>query len=412
MPKYDVAIIGAGLGGLAVAALLSGKNKKAIVIERSPSLSDALGAVEKNGFIFSTIPSLSFGFETGGVLQNFATHLGIVPHVAVPSPCYQVALPDHRITVFAEHEATLAELRREFPKEIDALTAFYHAVEKLSFQTRENRVRAYLARLTSAAGFMAKFQFSAQVSAFFDIQARYFFQKPVDELSLETFLTLCNTPPRRLQGGFKRLAEQLCTVILQHGGEIRYNEPSSELLLKDTRLNGVKTSRDIIDASTVLLNTLPARTGATLFVALLDDVVPLGMSTDVLFLPAYDRADEYAMLSMDAREDNAIELAGSRALTVSFAPQKDAVASKEARMEQVSRLIPFLPDFVFFSEDYEQGAGHAILPTGVVAKPLRSGKGGPLFQRTSSRNLFVLENRLESPLQVIAAARRFVEKMD
>jgi hypothetical protein len=115
---------------------------------------------------------------------------------------------------------------------------------------------------------------------------------------------------------------------------------------------------------------------------------------------------------MDTQEDHAVELAGSRSLTATFSSHHTTARDKDAHLEQMSRLMPFLSDFVFFSEAYERGAGHGVLPAGTIAKPLRSGKGGPLFQRTTSRNLFVLENHLESPLEVIVAAKRFVERMD
>lgn len=412
MPKYDVAIVGAGLGGLAAAALLSSKNKKTIVIEQGPSLSVALGGIEKDGFLFSALPSLSYGFEPGGALQEFSTGLGIVQHAVVPSPCYQVALPDHRITVFAEHEATLEELTREFPKEIHALSAFYRDLEKLALRTRGSRVLSYLAQLRSAAGFMGKFQFSRPLTAFFDVQALWFFQKPAAALSLEAFLTLYNTPPRRLRGGFRKFGDQLCGVLLQHGGEIRYNEPSPELLFKNNRIVGVKTVHEVIEADTVILNTQPAQSRQTLFVGLQDEVVPLSMATDVLFLPEYSRAEEVMVLSMDSREDSTAEHAGSRALTVSCASQQNVQKNKNAQLEQVGRLIPFLSDFMLFAEAYEPGAGHAVLPADIGIKPLRPRGGGPVCHRTSNKDLFVLHDRPESPLQVISAVRCFVKRWE
>ena len=70
MPKYDLAVVGAGLGGLAATALLSRKNKKAIVLEPGNAVGGALRTFEKGGFVFTTGPALSFGFERGGAIQD------------------------------------------------------------------------------------------------------------------------------------------------------------------------------------------------------------------------------------------------------------------------------------------------------------------------------------------------------
>ena len=48
MSKYDVAVVGAGLGGLAVAALLSEKRKRIIVIEHGGSLDRAVGTYTRD----------------------------------------------------------------------------------------------------------------------------------------------------------------------------------------------------------------------------------------------------------------------------------------------------------------------------------------------------------------------------
>ncbi|WP_088363987.1 phytoene desaturase family protein [Bacillus cereus] len=59
---YDIAVIGGGISGLAVAALLSDKNKKVCVIEKSVLGGRAL-AVEKKGFIFNYGAHAIYGLD-------------------------------------------------------------------------------------------------------------------------------------------------------------------------------------------------------------------------------------------------------------------------------------------------------------------------------------------------------------
>ena len=79
MPKYDLTVAGAGLGGLTIAALMSRSGKKVIVLESSASLDAALGVREFDGFHFFQGPTLSYGFEQGGVSLRFLRNLAMHP---------------------------------------------------------------------------------------------------------------------------------------------------------------------------------------------------------------------------------------------------------------------------------------------------------------------------------------------
>jgi phytoene dehydrogenase-like protein len=85
VPKYDLAVVGAGLGGLAATALLSRKNKKAIVIEPGNAVGGALRTFEK-GVCLHHRPAPSFGFERGGAIQDLCESLG----VPATLPCFHL----------------------------------------------------------------------------------------------------------------------------------------------------------------------------------------------------------------------------------------------------------------------------------------------------------------------------------
>lgn len=56
--EVDVVVIGAGVGGLAVAARLAALGKRVVVCEQSETVGGKLGLFERNGFRFDTGPSL------------------------------------------------------------------------------------------------------------------------------------------------------------------------------------------------------------------------------------------------------------------------------------------------------------------------------------------------------------------
>ncbi len=411
MPKYDVAVVGAGLGGLAAAALLSSKKKRIIVIESGGSLDGAAGVYSRDGYRFTAAPALSYGFDRGGAFYTLSSSLGIVHSVSVQSPCYQVALPDHRITIFADQGETFEELRREFPNEINALITFYHDLHRLADKMVTSRISSYVTRHRSGAGFIRKYRFSRELTAFFDVQSLYFFQRPVADISLVELITLCDTPPLYLEGGFKKLAEQLYNTILQQGGKILNNETVNEFSMRSGTIIGIKTKQAVMEADAILLNLTQHSDSSTIFMGLQDTVMPVGMCPEVIYLPDYQSPRDIITLSLSAKDDEAKAPKGMRALSISFRSEQGGTEDKQALIDKVNRLIPFLNDFLVFSDEHRTGDERTDLPEGVTFRPFRSGDGISLLYQGSQKNVYLLKNAPIAPLQVMSDVNKFVKKV-
>lgn len=411
MPKYDLAVVGAGLGGLAAAALLSKQNKKALVVEPGNVVGGALGSFEKDGFVFTTSPPLSFGFERGGALQELYETLGISHSASVLSPCYQVALPDRRIAVYAEVSETQEELRREFPHEIDAIVTFYHDLRKEALRSSKNRLAAYFSRRRKAGTFIRKYRFSPELMAFFDIQSLVFFHQRVTDISLASLILLFDTTPLAMQGGLKKLLDQMLDVVLKNGGEVRYSMPFPEIAFRNGRAIGLKTPQDLAEADTILLNTEQQHPGPMLFIGIRDEVVPVCMSQVVLCLPDYAQPSQYFTLSLSPKDDTSTAPKGMRALTASFPTGQHTLHGNNALMQQVGKLIPFLQEFLIFCKEYTPASRSYAVPEGVTFKPIRMSDGQPVFSRSSQKNIYLLADGWGTPLQTIRAAQRLVERL-
>jgi len=70
VPKYDLAVIGAGLGGLTTAALLAKRRKKVVLLDPADQVGGELSDVQRKEFRFLTGPNLYMGFERGGAVQE------------------------------------------------------------------------------------------------------------------------------------------------------------------------------------------------------------------------------------------------------------------------------------------------------------------------------------------------------
>ncbi len=410
VPKYDVVVVGAGLGGLAVAAMLSVRKMKTIVLERGKTVDDASGVFTEDGITFFAAPSLSYGFEQGGAFHELSEVLGSVQKVSVHTPSYQVALPDRRITVYPEWSDTLEELGREFPREIDSIVRFYRDLHKQAVYNEKNRFLSYLSKHRHAASFIRKYRFSTELMAFFDVQSQYFFQQRAEDLSRLSLITLCDTPPYYIHAGFNKLAEQLHGIIIKEGGEVRFNERVSELAKNGNRVIGLNTAQGVVHADTILLNRTHSKLSSTLFIGLRKEVIPVNMCRHVLFLPDYARPLDYFVLSMNAEED-AVAPQGMKALCASFCSRHNNAYDKQTLIAQLNKIIPFLDNYLVFAEEYRAAEREVNLPEGISFKRVRSPNGNSLLFRGSRRNVYLLSNEHIAPLQVMSAAHRFVKRV-
>jgi phytoene dehydrogenase-like protein len=409
VPKYELAVVGAGLGGLAAAALAARQGRKVIVLDPGNSAGGVLDVCREDGFVFSPGPHLSFGFERDGIIQRLGERLGIALSASLCSPCYQVALPDRRVTVYAEHSETLDELRREFAHEIDRIARFYRDLRTEVIKGTKSRISAFLLRRKNAVGFIHRYRFSREFTAFLDVQSFFFFRRRADDLSLSSLITLCDSAPFVIPGGFKKLVEQMVDVILKNKGEIRYQVPFSEITLRDGRGAVSSSSKGGADAEIVLLNADRQKRGRMLFLGVHNDVIPTGMLHCVLCLADYSRMEDLFTLSVSAQNDLTVAPKGMSTLVASCS--SSSLLTKNELMQQVGSVIPFLNDFVVLEREYDPATGAYVVPEGMSFKTLRFPDSQVYLSRSPRGNVYMLGDGSGTPAQEIAAALAFVSRL-
>jgi hypothetical protein len=176
-------------------------------------------------------------------------------------------------------------------------------------------------------------------------------------------------------------------------------------------LVGVKTKQEVIEADTMLLNLSQRYDSLIFFMGIRETVVPVGMCPEVLYLPDYRSPGDFITLSLGANHDVANSPKGMRALSISFRSEAGSAGEKQAPIDQLNGLIPFLNDYLVFSEEHRSGDEGIDLPEGVAFKPLRSGEKRSLLYRGSKKNIYLLKNSQTAPLHVMSEVNAFVEKV-
>lgn len=111
---FDLAVIGAGLSGMAVAARLQSQGLRTIVLEVHDKPGGCAGYFERDGFTFDVGATTLVDFREDGVGGEFLRSIGMSLPDGDFLPGYTAWLPDRQINLYANRSAWLEERAKHF----------------------------------------------------------------------------------------------------------------------------------------------------------------------------------------------------------------------------------------------------------------------------------------------------------
>jgi C-3',4' desaturase CrtD len=250
---YEVVVVGGGIGGLTVAALLAARGVNVCVLERESSLGGCLAGFEKFGYNFDPGVGLYPLWQPGAIHARVFAELPVEPPEVQPlEPAYVVRLPDHsEVSLKAKWEDFEENLAAVFPECAQQAIEFYREMERISdaLRTALRRVPDFPAvgSLKQLYALRPKFLMAAQIvkakddtvlkhlegaslrfRRFLDVQLQLLAQSATAECSY-LYSALALTIPRQgtfsIRGGAAGLVAKLAESINASGGRIRLDSP-------------------------------------------------------------------------------------------------------------------------------------------------------------------------------------------
>ena len=272
----EVVVVGGGIGGLTVAALLAQRGVNTCLMEKEPRVGGCAASFEKFGYSFEQGNGLYTGWQAKEIHERVFSELPVdAPQVRRLTPSYAVRLPDQSELVLAgSAEQFEASLRRTFPECADKAVAFYRKTAALGSALRraqqrtpdllsaskprrayallqEGRIAAEILKAGRQSTLHHLAETSTRFRRFIDVQLQLLLQGTSAEVGyLHAALAL--SAPRdgmfAIHGGANALATSLAEAIRQSGGKIRLDTPVLKLSYDS---GGAARGVDLLSGQTV-----------------------------------------------------------------------------------------------------------------------------------------------------------------
>ncbi len=255
---HEVVVVGGGIGGLTVAAVLAARGVGVCLLERRSQVGGVIATVEAFGYNFDPGVGIYPCWEPGEIHQQVFAELPVAPPQVRPDEAaYIVRLPDRGdVPVVKEDDQFFATLVKAFPEYADQAIKFY---QQCAAVTEGLRSGSHPAATQKVSQYLDNT--SASFRQFIDAQLQLLTQSSSATCDFERGAVALNIPRRgtfSIEGGAAALANRLADAIKQSGGRIRLDTPVLRLAFDSAgRARGVDLlTGETVQASRAIISNL------------------------------------------------------------------------------------------------------------------------------------------------------------
>lgn len=272
---FDIAIIGAGLGGLECGLMLAKHGKRVCVLEKEALLGGCLQTFRRGGKSFDTGFHYVGGLDNGQMLNKLFRYLGLLdlPWHKLDNDCFDQVVIRGKSYAFAQgYDHFAQQLTAAFPHQAEAIASYVDLLRRVgdninqSFEPRDTD-QFYTQSLfaTSAYDYLCQ-TFSDPLLRDVVSGTAVKMELCPEKLPLYTFAQINSSfiqSAYRLRGGGMQIAELLRRQIEELGGTVRRSAKVTGAVEADGKIKALVINNnptDTVEAEVFISDAHPATT--------------------------------------------------------------------------------------------------------------------------------------------------------
>ena len=233
--KYDVIIIGAGIGGLMCGSYLAKAGLKILILEKNKNAGGCASSIKQDGFTFDMGAHLIGAYNTHGLLRHYLRNIEIDLDLIRLNPSDRFTFNGESIDVPEELNEYIDVLQKRFPTERKNIEVFFDALIKIyrCYLLRKNTLQKYV-KLTYQ-DLLDEFIGNKKLQGILSGQCPYVGLPPscVSVIAMSfMMISYLRDGTYYAKGGTQNLAEALCAKIAEYSGDILYNTKIKKISLE------------------------------------------------------------------------------------------------------------------------------------------------------------------------------------
>ncbi|MCX6333728.1 MAG: NAD(P)/FAD-dependent oxidoreductase [Bacteroidia bacterium] len=238
--KYDIIIIGGGLGGLTAGAKLSREGKKVLLIEQHDRPGGCATTFKRGDYTMEVGLHEMDGPSPSDIKTKLFNELDVfkkVSFIEIPE-FYHFIRGKTEITIAHDPEKASEILKNAFPEEKEGIDAFYFYI----LYPKKRIIEIDAPKDRSLGEFLDSIICNEELKLILLGNLGYFHDDPYS-ISLGYYsaaqVRYFNNGASYIKGGSQQLSSHLATYINEHGGEVILNHMVTGFIIEDGRLLGV-----------------------------------------------------------------------------------------------------------------------------------------------------------------------------
>ena len=274
MSKYDIIIIGSGLGGLECGAILSKEGYNVCVLEKNELFGGCFQTYRRKGHLLDTGIHYIGSLDEGQVMNQFFRYVGIMDHLKVrklDENAFDKIFYKNRVYDYAMgYERFIDTLCQSFPHEKENLRQYTTLLKEVGNLISVDNLKKGIISTegmkffnTSAAGMIDKITTNPDLQSVLAGSALLY--GGLREHS--NFYEHAMINNSYIQGAYRfidgsmQVASEMINVIRTHGGTVLNNSEVTRIIVENNQAAGVEINRaERIESKYIISNVHPKQT--------------------------------------------------------------------------------------------------------------------------------------------------------